>query len=114
MKNRILVIILAGVAVLASCQKPFEFSSPLSLSSEKVNLSAVEGSATIVVYANSSWTATLSEPVEWAQLEEASGDGLGRLFFVYQSNFGEERQVQVVITSKGVTKTVDMVQAAGE
>lgn len=106
--------ILAALVVLAtSCEKEFRFSQPLSLSSDRVELEAAEGSTPVIIYANGSWTASLTEGSPWARIENTSGNGLGQVKFIYDANDGLSRKAVIEISSAGITKTVAMVQKAG-
>lgn len=106
--------ILAALVVLAtSCEKEFRFSQPLSLSSDRVELEAAEGSTPVIIYANGSWTASLKEGSPWARIENTSGNGLGQVKFIYDANDGLSRKAVIEISSAGITKTVAMVQKAG-
>lgn len=108
------IFILAVIALTAaSCEKEFKFSQPLSLSSERVELEAEEGSTPVIVYANGSWTAALTEGSEWARIENTSGNGLGQVKFFYDANEGLSRKAVIEISSANITKTVAMTQKAG-
>ena len=66
MRKILTILLLSALAV--SCEKKFQFSQPLSLQSEKVELEAGEGSTPVIIYANGSWTAFLTEGEAWAHL----------------------------------------------
>lgn len=101
------------IALAVSCEKKFEFSQPLSLQSDKVELDAEEGSTPVIVYANDSWTASLVEGGAWGRIENTSGTGLGQVKFFYGSNEGLARKAVIEITSKGEVRSVTLVQKAG-
>lgn len=110
---RRILLIAALIALSVSCEKRFEFSQPLSLSSEKVAVDAGEGSTPVIVYANGDWTATLSEGSGWSRLENASGTGLGQVRFLFDANEGLARKAVITISSSGDTRSVTIVQQAG-
>lgn len=110
---RKLIALAVILVIAASCEKPFEFSQAISLQSEKVELEAVEGSTPVIIYANGSWTATLSEGADWSRIENTSGTGLGQVTFIYQANEGLPRKAIIEISSAGETRRVAMVQKAG-
>ncbi|MBR0246833.1 MAG: BACON domain-containing protein [Bacteroidales bacterium] len=101
------------LALAVSCEKKFQFSQPLSLQSDKVELEAEEGTTPVIVYANDAWTASLVEGGEWARLENTSGKGLGQVRFSYDKNDGLARKAVIEIGSAGETRRVSMVQKAG-
>lgn len=105
--------ILLLLALTVSCEKKFQFSQPLSLQSDKVELEAGEGSTPVIVYANDSWTATLAEGTSWARLENTSGKGLGQVKFIYGANDGLARKAVIEISSASEIRRVSMVQKAG-
>lgn len=111
MRKFLTILVLLTLAV--SCEKKFQFSQPLSLQSEKVELEAEEGSTPVIVYANDAWTASLAEGGEWARLENASGKGLGQVKFCYAANEGLARKAVIEISSAGEKRSVSMVQKAG-
>lgn len=101
------------LALAVSCEKKFQFSQPLSLQSDKVELEAEEGTTPVIVYANDAWTASLVEGGEWARLDNTSGKGLGQVRFSYDKNDGLARKAVIEIGSAGETRRVSMVQKAG-
>lgn len=111
MKKFLTILVLLSLAV--SCEKKFQFSQPLSLQSDKVELEAEEGSTAVIVYANDAWTATLTEGGVWARLENTSGQGLGQVKFSYSANEGLARKAVIEISSAGQIRRVSMVQKAG-
>ncbi len=111
MKNLLTLLVLASLAL--SCEKKFEFSQPLSLQSEKIELEAVEGNTPVVIYANGDWSASLVEGSAWARIENTSGKGLGQVKFFYQANEGLSRRAVIEVSSAGETRRVAMVQKAG-
>lgn len=111
MRTRILLF--AALAALVSCQQEFQFSQPLGINSERVELEAAEGRTPVIVYANGAWTASLKEGTSWSRLEDASGNGLGQLKFVYDANPGLARTALIEISSGGEVRRVSMVQKSG-
>lgn len=110
---RKILTLVALISLAASCEKPFEFSRPLAVQSEKIELEAAEGSTPVIVYANGGWTATLTEGTAWARIESTSGSGLGQVKFLYDANEGLARRAVIRITSADNTCDVAMVQKAG-
>lgn len=110
---RKILTLVALLSLAVSCEKPFTFSQPLSVQSEKIELEAGEGSTPVIVYANGDWTATLTEGSSWARLESTSGSGLGQVKFLYNANEGLARRAVIQISSADLTRTVAMVQKAG-
>lgn len=110
---RKILTLVALLSLAVCCEKPFEFSQPLSVQSEKIELEAAEGSTPVVVYANGDWTAALTEGSDWAQLENTSGSGLGQVKFLYGANEGLARKAVIQISSAGLARHITMVQKAG-
>lgn len=111
MRKILTILLLSALAV--SCEKKFQFSQPLSLQSDKVELEAGEGSTPVIIYANGSWTASLTEGEAWAHLENTSGTGLGQVKFHYDANEGLARKAVIEISSAGEIRHISMVQKAG-
>ena len=108
------ILTLAALLVLAvSCEKKFEFSQPLSIQSDKVELEAQEGSTPVIVYANGDWTASLTEGSDWGRIDNASGKGLGQVKFIYQTNEGLPRRAVLEIMSGDEVCRVTLVQKSG-
>lgn len=111
MRKILTLAVLLSLAV--ACEKKFEFSQPLSLQSERVELDAAEGVTPVVIYANGAWTATLTEGSSWSRIEGTSGTGLGEVKFYYGANEGLSRRAVIEVASAGETRRVAMVQKAG-
>ncbi len=111
--RKYVILLLAACAALVSCKDSFEFAQPLSVTSERIELEATEGSTPVIVYANGAWTARLTENASWARIENTSGSGLGQVKFFYGANEGLSRKVTLEIASAGTVRTVDMVQKSG-
>ena len=101
---------LAFLLLVQACDKPFEFDRPLAVSSRAVTLSEKAGSTHVMVYSNGPWTASFTEPVKWASLDQTSGEGINDVVFSYSANYSVSRQVGIVFTSGAVRDTVMMTQ----
>ena len=101
--------------LFSGCSKELEYDGGLSLSTEKVSMPAAESWHVVTVFANASWTARLSEPVEWATIDVTQGAaGLGRIQIDCQPNAGLKRAVNLIVND-GVNEDVLVIsQKAGE
>lgn len=104
-------VILAAIALAAACDKPFEMDLPLSVAQRSISLSKDAGETHVLVYADGEWTASFTEPVEWASLNKVSGYGNSDLVFSYSSNYGIARRVGIVLSKGDLRDTVNMTQA---
>lgn len=109
MKRTAIILSIASV-IIAGCSKEVKYDSPLTLSADRNELSASEGSTPVIVYANGTWTASLSEECTWARIDTTEGDGLGQITFTYDANPSIPRKVVIVVKSGAETKTIDMIQ----
>ncbi|MBR0239567.1 MAG: hypothetical protein IJQ52_00350 [Bacteroidales bacterium] len=112
MRRHLLYVLFIALLAVA-CEDEFEFSNPLSLASEKLVLDASEGSTPVIVYANGSWTASLTEGADWAHIESTSGSGLGQVLFFYEANEGLSRKAVLKITAGKNVRIVELVQKSG-
>ena len=113
MKSRIGIYFLAVLLpVLASCDYRYELEG-LRVQSKLYNLKASEGSTPVIIYAGGDWTVSLTEQVDWAELDRDHGSGQGQVMFTYSANDWLARMVGVVVECQGLRDTVMMVQAAG-
>lgn len=104
-------VIFAALALAASCDKPFEMDLPLSVAQRNISLTKDAGSTHLLVYSDGEWTASFSEPVEWASLNKVSGYGNSDLVFTYSANYGIARRVGIVLSKGELRDTVLMTQA---
>ena len=95
---------------LASCDKPFEMDLPLSVAQRNITLTKEAGSTHVLVYADGAWTASFTEPVEWASLNKRSGYGNNELIFSYSANYGIARKIGIVLAKDELRDTVFMIQ----
>ena len=83
MKSRIGIYFLAVLLpVLASCDYRYELEG-LRVQSKLYNLKASEGSTPVIIYAGGDWTVSLTEQVDWAELDRDHGSGQGQVMFTY-------------------------------
>lgn len=109
-KNLSIILAAAAALVLTSCQKKVVFSHGIGLMSEFNILGAENGNTPILVFSNSTWTASFATPVSWASLDRVSGTGNGNTKFYYEVNYGRSRSVAVVFTGGGETRQIVMWQ----
>lgn len=105
------IIFISSLLLLASCDKPFEMDLPLSVAQRNISLTKDAGSTHVLVYADGDWTASFTEPVEWASLSKVSGYGNSDLEFTYSANYGIARRVGIVLSKGELRDTVVMTQA---
>ena len=103
--------VLAGLLLLAGCDKPYQFSQPIRLQSDVVRLSSVAGLTPVVVFANKQWSCRFDEEVSWMRLETASGKGVGEAHVAYDANAGAERKAVLLFEAEGQTARLEMVQS---
>lgn len=108
-----MIHLLAGLLVVAACQKEVKYENPLSLSAQRNELSAKGGSTPVLVFANDAWVAYLPSNCNWATLEKSEGEGLGEFIFKYDENNGVARTVKVAVTTGGHTTYIEMAQKSG-
>lgn len=105
-------ILMAVLALLCSClQQEYQLTTPLSVTSNELNLSASSGSTHIMVYSNSDWSVALDRPAPWASLSKLSGSGLNDIVFSYSANYGITRSVNIVLTTSTEKTLIRIVQA---
>ena len=105
------IIIISSILLFASCDKPFEMDLPLSVAQRNISLTKDAGSTHVLVYADGDWTASFSEPVNWASLNKVSGTGNSDLVFSYSANYGIARRFGIVFTKDNIRDTVVMTQS---
>ena len=103
--------VLAGLLLLAGCDKPYQFSRPIRLQSDVVRLSSAAGSTPVVVFANKQWSCRFVEDVDWMRLEVASGKGVGEAHVSYDANPGAERTAVLLFEAEGQTARLEMIQS---
>ena len=106
-----IAIFITALALFASCDKPYKMDLPLSVAQRNIPLSKDAGSTHVLVYADGDWTATFTEPVDWASLNKVSGYGNSDLVFTYSANYGIARRVGIVLSKDELRDTVVMTQA---
>lgn len=108
------IILAVAMLVLSACGKDLEFDGNLSLSNESVLMPSEEAWHVVAVYANSSWTARLSEQVDWVNIDVESADaGLGRILVTCAANHGLKRSVDLIVTDGIYEDIMRVEQAAG-
>ena len=113
--RRILKSILALVAAMffaAGCAKEDPYEGALGLQSRRIVLPAEVGRTPIMVFSNTTWTASFSSEVTWAGIDKLSGKGSSCIYFSYSANYGEEREVTILFEADGVKDSVVVVQSA--
>lgn len=112
MKNTVYKIILASVTIIPviSCQESQDIDLPLAVNSRLVKLSSSAGHTGVMIYCNSSWTATLTNGY-WASLDVDEGKGNSMVNFSYEANGGFDRKTGIAFQSGNLRDTVWMYQA---
>ncbi len=107
----IIVAVLAGLLLLAGCDKSYQFAQPIRLQSDVVRLSAAAGATPVIVFANKQWSCRFEEQVDWMRLEQASGKGVGEAKVSYDANTGAERRAVLLFEAEGHTARLEMIQS---
>ncbi|MDR1980855.1 MAG: hypothetical protein LBQ39_04435, partial [Tannerellaceae bacterium] len=90
-----------------------EYGTSLTVNPSTLDFPADGGSQEISVTSNTSWTASSSEL--WATVSPASGSNDDEVSVTVTTNTGSsERTATITITGGGITRTVDVTQAAAE
>lgn len=105
------MILLAVAAALQSCDKPFELSLPLAVTSNRIDLEQYSGSTHVLVYSTGRWTAALDKEVDWLSLNKVTGVGNNDLVVTFSENYSAARQVGLVISTAELKDTISIVQA---
>lgn len=112
--KRTIYILASAAILLAACQQKIEFLHDLTLSSSTVNMPAQESWHVIAVYSNDDWTASFSEPVDWASLDVVAGEsGICRIRLDCAENRGLKRSVKVIVRSGAAADTLNVNQYSG-
>ena len=99
---------LASALFAASCQKETESPTTMTLAvnDNTINLEPKSGKEHVLVYAKGQWNADFKEAVEWAAIEEGSGNGNGEFILTYKKNPDILRRAEILLTAAGVDKTI--------
>lgn len=101
--KRIYIVILLGI-ICFSCSSDDDasdqiLSGELTLSKETVNLSNVEGSATIVLTSNGEWNTAVKSGADWLSVTPSSGSGNSPIRIMAKDNTdGETRQGKISVS----------------
>lgn len=105
------LLLSAALLVTPGCRKAYVFPYPLRVTAEKVELNMYEGESHIVVYSNTSWTASLVEEVKWGRLIGSGDSGTGDVTFVFKENPSIPRMARLALAAGTVRDTVTLVQS---
>lgn len=111
--KKLLFALLSLVFAFESCDKPYEFNTPIRLQSERIVVAATAGETPVVVFANKEWTCRFEEEPLWASLPQSSGKGIGQAIVAWEANTGAERKAKLLFSAEGKTVSMELVQTAG-
>lgn len=104
-------ILIAALTVLCGClQQEYQLTTPLSVTSNQLNLSSEAGSTHVMVYSDSDWTVEFDRPAPWASLSKLSGSGLNDFEFSYSANYGITRSVNIILTTEKEETFIKIIQ----
>ena len=114
-KLKILPLV-AGVALLAACEKQPQVDTSLAVTPRSTSLEAEAGTVFVTVTASADWTLRLEYPsgtAAWASIAPDSGNGnRADIFLRYQANESEEaREVTLVLSGLGATVSTKVWQS---
>ena len=107
----ILTSFLAVLLAFTACNKQFEMDLPLAINSREIDLDEASGSTHILVYANGTWNAKFTEPVEWASLDRLEGSGNSEIVLSYAANYGLPRRLSIALSKDEYADTIVVNQA---
>lgn len=102
---------LAAVLLVSGCNKAYVFPYQLRVTAEKIELNMYAGESHIMVYSNTSWTASLVDEVKWGELVGDGGSGIGDVTFVFNDNPSIPRMARLAISAGTARDTVNIVQS---
>lgn len=105
------LLLAASVLLAPGCRKAYVFPYPLRVTAEKVELNMYAGESHILVYSNTSWTASLVGDVVWGELVGDGGTGVGDVTFVFNDNPSIPRMARLALAAGQVRDTVTLVQS---
>lgn len=105
-----LVALALGVFALAACQPNIEIEPKLELDNVKLNISKIASETQVMVYANGSWEASLSENVDWLTIKDGKGNGDGYFTIEWLENPSVARVAEISVRSGNLTKTISVAQ----
>jgi hypothetical protein len=105
------VMFLILTAWMSACNPEYNLELPLAVNSDELHLSAQEGSTYMQVYATGKWKASFKNPVGWAAIDDAEGDGNGKFFFSYDENKGIGRKIIVGLNKDELNKEIVILQS---
>lgn len=111
--KKLLLAVLSLAFAFESCDKPYEFSTPIRLQSEMIVVAATAGETPVVVFANKEWTCRFEEETLWASLTQSSGKGVGQAIVAWEANTGAERKATLLFSAEEKTVSMELVQKAG-
>ena len=111
--KKLLLAVLSLLFALESCDKPYEFDTPIRLQSDLIVVAASAGETPVVVFANKTWSCRFEENPVWASLKQSSGKGVGQAVVAWEANTGSERSAKLMFSSEGKTVSMELVQKAG-
>ena len=116
MRKLKILLLAAGVALLAACQKQPQVDTSLAVTPRSTWLEAEAGTVFVTVTASADWTLRLEYPSgtsPWASIAPEAGNGnRADIILRYQANESEEsRQVTLVLSGQGTTVSTIVTQA---
>ena len=108
MRKLKILLLAAGVALLAACEKQPQVDTSLAVTPRSTWLEAEAGTVFVTVTASADWTLRLEYPSgtsSWASIAPAAGSGTrSDIFLRYEANESEDtREVTLILAGSGTT-----------
>ena len=111
MKKNICIGVVALLAFISGCQRPYELELDFALNREELRFTKAESRSYFFVYSKTSWTLEFEKPVEWVSLSRMEGVGNQQVDVVCEANNGVSRSVRIIVTNQdGSTKSLTLSQ----
>ncbi|MGN1046218.1 MAG: BACON domain-containing protein, partial [Candidatus Cryptobacteroides sp.] len=105
------LVLLAG----GGCRQADITEMDLAVNDKVLNLKASKGSTHVLVWCNSSWSASFTEEIGWASIEKSSGNGDGEFILTYDANTELLRRAVIKIKASGIDEPLEItVNQAGD
>lgn len=107
MKTKLIIVTtLILIVTFSNCEKYEDFNPDLAVDHTILNLPASGGSTKIIIYSNTTWTASFSDNPDWITITNPTGKGTQYLVVESQPKNTQSRSATLVIsiqTSKSVS-----------
>lgn len=114
MKKYIYILATVALALVSSCQKPYELTVGFAVNREELRFSKSESQSYFMVYSTGSWKVSFEKDVPWARMSAKEGNGNTQINVNVLENTGVSRGVDIIVENvNGETRRIYLSQDAG-